>query len=130
VGDQRVADLLVPGLEDRDPLVRVAVLRALAGLLTQEGAARRLRIELAGERPQRRRAALYALARLSARAPEPELWGITDDPDPDVRLALIHSAAALCEEPEPLVRQLAADSDPSVRQAAEMWLLRATDPRS
>jgi HEAT repeat protein len=123
--DQRVADVLVPGLEDPDALVRAAVLRALERLLTREGAARRLCDELASERPERRRAALYALARLNARERGPELSRLADDPDPDVRLALIHSAEALYEEPGPLMRYLAADSDPGVRQAAEMWLLRA-----
>lgn len=123
--DQRVADVLVPGLEDPDVLVRAAVLRALEELLTRDGAARRLRDELARERPERRRAAVYALARLSARQTGPELSRMADDPDPDVRLALIHSAEALFTEPEPLMRYLAADSDPGVRHAAEMWLVRA-----
>ena len=124
--DQRVADVLVRGLEDPDAMVRAAVLRALERLLTSEGAGRRLCAELACEGPERRRAALYALARLEARERGPELSRLADDPDPDVRLALIHSAEALYEEPEPLMRYLAADSDRVVRESAEMWLLRAT----
>jgi len=123
--DQRVADVLVPALEDPDALVRAAVLRALERLLTREGTARRLCGELASERPERRRAALYALGHVSVRETGPELSRLADDPDPDVRLALIHSAEALYDEPEPLMRYLAADSEPGVRQAAEMWLLRA-----
>ena len=123
--DRRVADMLIPAIEDPDALVRAAVLHALERLLRQEGAARRLCDELVCERPERRRAAVYALARLNSRERGPELSRLADDPDPDVRLALIHSAEALYDEPEPLMRYLAADSDPGVRQAAEMWLLRA-----
>ena len=123
--DQRVADVLVPGLEDPDALVRAAVLRALERLLTREAATRRLCEELSSERPERRRAAVYALERLKARGADAELSRLADDPDPSVRMALIHSAEALYDEPEPLLRYLAADSDQSVRDAAEMRLLRA-----
>jgi HEAT repeat protein len=123
--DRRVADVLIPAIEDPDALVRAAVLHALERLLRREGAARRLCDELVCERPERRRAAVYALARLNTRDRGPELSRLADDPDPDVRLALIHSAEALHDEPELLMRYLAADSDPGVRQAAEMWLLRA-----
>ena len=122
--DPRVADVLVPGIEDPDALVRAAVLRALEQLLSRGGAARRLSDEFACERPERRRAAVYALARLNARELGPELSGLADDPDPDVRLALVHSAEVLYEQPEPLMRYLATDSDRVVREAAEMWLLR------
>jgi HEAT repeat protein len=125
MSDRRVADVLIPGIEDPDALVRAAVLRALEQLLTGEGAARLLCSETASERPERRRAAVYALARLDTRERGPELSRIADDPDPDVRLALIHSAERLYDEPEPLMRYLAADSDEVVREAAEMWLLRA-----
>ena len=123
--DRRVADVLMPGIEDPDALVRAAVLHALGQLLGRPGAARRLSDELACDRPERRRAALYALARLGAREMGSELSRMADDPDPDVRLALIHSAEALYEEPEPLMRYLAADGDQAVRDAAEMWLLHA-----
>ena len=123
--DRRVADVLIPAIEDPDALVRAAVMHALERLLRREGAARRLCDELVCERPERRRAAVYALARLNPRDRGPELSRLADDPDPDVRLALIHSAEALHDEPELLMRYLAADSDPGVRQAAEMWLLRA-----
>lgn len=126
--DQGIVDVLVPGLEDPDALVRAAVLRALEQLLTRDGTTRRLCDELADERPERRRAALFALARLRAREAGREVSRLADDPDPDVRLALVHSAEALYDEPEPLMRYLAADPDQAVRQAAEMWLLRATHP--
>ena len=126
--DQRVADVLIVGLEDRDALVRAAVLHALAELLSRDGAVRRLCEALDCERPARRRAVVYALARLRAREVTPELARLADDPDPDVRLALIHSADAFYDEPEHVMRYLAADPDIGVRQAAETWLLRAKRP--
>ena len=124
-GLRQLGVLSVLLIEDPDALVRAAVLHALERLLRRDGAARRLCDELVCERPERRRAAVYALARLNTRERGPELSRLADDPDPDVRLALIHSAEALYDEPQPLMRYLAADSDPGVRQAAEMWLLRA-----
>ena len=128
VRDQRVADLLVVGLEDPDAFVRAAVLHALGQLLSRDGAVRRLCEELDCKRPARRRAVVYALARLRAREVTPELARLADDPDPDVRIALIHSADALYDEPEHVMRYLAADPDIGVRQAAETWLLRAKRP--
>jgi HEAT repeat protein len=124
--DERVADLLIPGLEDRDALVRAAVLHALEELLTRDGAVRRLCDELAGRRAERRRASVYALARLEAREAAREVSRTARDRDPEVRLALIHTAGALFDDPAPLMRYLSADRDEAVRDAAEGWLLRAT----
>ncbi len=126
--DERVADVLVPGLEDTDALVRAAVLHALEDLLTRVGAVRRLCDELASERTDRRRASVYALAHLGTRDSSPALSRLAHDPEPDVRLALVQSAAALFEDPGRLMRYLSSDADAEVRQAAEMWLLRATRP--
>jgi HEAT repeat protein len=125
MGDERLADVLVPGLEDPDALVRAAVLHALQDLLTHDGAVERLCAELTNQRAQRRRAGVYALAQLHARIAPRELSRLADDRDPDVRLALLHSADELLAEPEPVIRYLASDSDRAVSQAAEMWLLRA-----
>jgi len=126
--DERVADVLVPGLEDRDALVRAAVSHALEELLTRAGAVRRLCDELASERTERRRASVYALARLGARDAAPALSRLADDPDPDVRLALVQTAADLFDDPGPVMRYLATDSDAAVSQGAAMWLLRAARP--
>jgi len=123
--DDRVADVLLPGLEDPDALVRAAVLRALEEILTRATAVRRLCAELASERAERRRVTVYALAHLSAREAAHDLARLADDPDPDVRLALIASAEVLFDEPGALMRYLRSDADPAVRQAAGMWLLRA-----
>ena len=123
--EERVADLLIPGLEDRDALVRVAVLHALEQLLTRDQVVRRLCSELGDTRAVRRRACLYALARLEAREVRREVSRAAIDPDPEVRLALIHIAEALFDEPAPLMRYLSADRDEAVRDAAEVWLLRA-----
>ena len=127
--DEHLADLLVPSLEDPDALVRAAALHALQHLLSTEGVVRRLCDELAGGRAERRRASLYALARLHAQA-APEVSRVVDDPDPEVRLALIHTAEALFDEPEPVISYLSTDPDQAVRNAAEMWLLRTTRAES
>jgi HEAT repeat protein len=123
--DERVADLLIPGLRDRDALVRAAVLHALEQLLTRNGVVRRLCRELAGPRAEDRRATLYALARLQARESATDVARAARDPDPEVRFALIHTAEALFDEPGPLMRYLSVDEDEAVREAAELWLLRA-----
>jgi HEAT repeat protein len=126
---ERVADLLMPGLEDRDPLVRAAVLHALEQLLTRDKVVKRLCSELGGKRAERRRASLYALARLQVRGADCEVSRAASDPDPEVRLALIHTAEVLFDEPAPLMRYLSADRDQAVRDAAELWLIRATRVR-
>lgn len=82
--DHRVAELLLPGLEDRDALVRAAVLHELEHLLTKADVARRLCDELESERADRRRACLYALARLDVRVGEAAVSRAASDPDPDV----------------------------------------------
>lgn len=124
VGDARAAELLVRGIDDSDAMVRAAVLRALERLLTRAGAIRRLRRELQSPQPLRRRAGLYALARLNADGADLDLQRLVGDIDPDVRLALVHTADALMRDPTSLTRRLAADPDFTVRHAAEMWLLR------
>lgn len=117
-----MAGALVPGIEDPDAIVRAAVLRALARALGRAGAIERLCAELSSPRPARRRAAVYALARLEATEAAAAVRGLADDPDAGVRLALLHSAGALLDETEPLARRLAHDPDLTVRHAAELSL--------
>jgi HEAT repeat protein len=123
-GDPRVAEQLVPGIDDPDDLVRAAVLRSVARLVTRQGAIRRFTAELASPRAARRRAAVYALAHLRALDAGPAIVRLADDPDADVKLALIHTANVLQRDPESLIRRLADDADSAVRQSAEVWLLR------
>ena len=74
---ERVADVLVLGVEDPDALVRAAVLHALETLLTREGAVGRLCDELTSDRPERRRASVYALAHLRrVSRPRPRFRGL------------------------------------------------------
>jgi HEAT repeat protein len=122
--DQRIAELLIPALEDPDAIVRMAVLRALESLLGRAETINRLCRELTSERPHRRRAIVYALAHLEALESASEVWRLVDDPDPDVRLALLHAARSLVPEPEPLAHYLATDPNPVVRHAAEITLHR------
>lgn len=124
LADQRTADILVPGLDDPDAIVRAAVLRALVERLTRSGAISRLCGELGSERPERRRASLYALSHLQARESTADVGRLVDDPDPDVRLALLQVADALLPDPEPLIYYLAADTDAVVRDSARNWLVR------
>ena len=124
LGDPRIAEVLVPGIEDPDAVVRAAVLRALVQLVMRGGAVRRLRHELASDRPERRSASVYALAHLEAFEAAEDVTRLVDDPDPDVRLALIHTARSLAPDPGALVRRLRDDRDAAVRGSAEVWLLR------
>ena len=125
IRDEHAAALLLPALEDRDALTRAAALHELEHLLSRQGVVRQLCDELANERAERRRAVVYALARLDAREAAADVSRLAADPDPEVRLALIHSAPALFDEPEPLMRYLSEDPDQAVCDAALMWLLRA-----
>jgi len=124
LGDTRIADVLLPGVEDPDAVVRAAVLRALVQLVMRGGAVRRLRHELGSSRRERRRASVYALAHLEALEAAEDVTRLVNDPDPDVRLSLIHTAASLVPDPEALIRHLARDRDAAVRSSAEVWLLR------
>lgn len=119
-----VADGLVCGIEDPDAIVRAAVLHALERSLTRAVAAARLSRELASPRPQRRRWSVYALARLHARKAAADVWRLADDPEPDVRFALIQSAPVLLPEPEPLLLYMATDPDGAVRDGARNRLKR------
>jgi HEAT repeat protein len=130
LGGARAEQVLIHGIEDQDAVVRAGVLRALLHVLTRRKVIAVLRRELASRRPERRRASLYALARLDAIEVAEAAAGVAYDPDPDVRLALIHTADVLLRNPRAVVRQLAADPDPVVRNSAEVWLLRGRSERT
>ncbi|MDA8068836.1 MAG: HEAT repeat domain-containing protein [Actinomycetota bacterium] len=66
IGGHAAGEALLAALEDTDALVRLSALHALERALTREGTLERLTLELQSGRGQRRRAALYALARLRA----------------------------------------------------------------
>ncbi len=125
LGDRRAADGLVDGLEDRDSLVRAASLRALLRLVSRAGAVRRLRRGLLSDHAARRRAMVYALAHLDASEAASDLAMLVDDPDSDVRLAVLQAARSLLADPGDLIAQLAADHDPAVASSAEALLLRS-----
>jgi uncharacterized protein (DUF2336 family) len=50
---------------------------------------------------------------------------LAEDPDPDVRLALIHTARELQPEPRRVIELLSEDADPAVNHAANLWLMRS-----
>jgi HEAT repeat protein len=128
LGDPRIAESLVPGIEDPDALVRAAVLRALERLSTRPRAVTRLSRELSSPCPVRRRAALYGLARLGGIEADADAARLVHDENPEVRLALIHTADTLLRDPERAVQFLTCDADPGVRDSAAMWLLRRRRP--
>ena len=115
-GVEQVA--LISGIEDRDAIVRAAVLRGLEQALGRPGAIERLIAELASRRPERRRAAVFALGRARALEASCDVWRLADDPDLDVRLALILVAADVLPDPEPLLRYMATDPNSAVRHSA------------
>jgi HEAT repeat protein len=119
VRGQRAADALLAGIEDQDALVRSAALHALERALTRQGAIARLLDELSSERAQRRRFSLYALARLGEHDRATLVWRLADDPDLEVRLAVIETAAALLSDPEPLLMYMSTDPNQEVRASAQ-----------
>ena len=122
--DRRALDALLAAVEDQDAIVRMAALRALVQLLTEAGAAGRLCRELRSVRPERRRAAVYALAHLHVLAAAGDVSRLVDDPDHDVRRAVLQTVDELMRDPVAVVRHLTSDNDPEIRNAAEIWLLR------
>jgi HEAT repeat protein len=124
-----VTQALITGMADGDPVVRTATLRALERGLGHDLAIRRITCEFIHSDPRRRRAALYALAHLMARDVGSEVWRLADDPDADVRFALIDTAAILVGDAEPLWSYMATDPDPAVRASAENRRLRAIERR-
>lgn len=115
---------LLSGIEDPDALVRAASLKSLERRLTREGAITKLVDQLTSARPERRRFSVYALARLRAANLQIAVWRLADDPDLDVRFALIEAAPKLVAEPEPLLRYMATDPASRVRASAENRLAR------
>lgn len=120
------ADVLSWGIEDPDELVRAAALHALERALTRTGAVSWLSRELASARPERRRWSLYALAHLNAREASTDVWRLADDPEPEVRLALIQAASRVVSDPIPLLCYMATDPDLAVQASAATWLERST----
>lgn len=124
VGGQAAAEALIPGIEDRDALVRSAVMHALERALTHGGAIMRLTGEMNSARAQRRRSSLYALAKLGDRDRVTQVWRLADDPDLDVRLAVVDTATILLSQPEPLLMYMSTDANSEVRASAEQRLTR------
>ncbi len=133
--EERATDGLVAALEDSDDVVRAAATRALTQLLTPGEVIALLRAELGSPAAARRQAVVYALARV-VRLGGPagvigrDLAGLTEDPEPRVRLALIHTATDLHADARPMMRYLAGDLNHTVRHAAEMWLVRNSQDSS
>jgi hypothetical protein len=72
---------------------------------------------------------VYALAHLRAFEASSEVWRLADDPEPDVRLALIQAASVLMPQPEPLLLYMATDPDRAVKDSARSWIARRQTAR-
>lgn len=124
------AEGLLRGIEDPDSVVRATAVQSLERSLTRAGAVARLTQELTSPDPQRRRWSLYALAHLKAALASSDVWRLADDPEPDVRLAVIHGAVVILDDSEPLLLYMATDPDGAVRAGAGSWLARWRDARA
>jgi HEAT repeat protein len=122
IGGQAAGEALLAGIEDHDAVVRSRVLHALEQALSRQGAIARLAGELHSARAQRRRCSLYALAQLGDCDHADLLWGLADDPDLDVRVAVLVTANAFLSEPEPLLMYMRTDPNVEVREIAERRL--------
>lgn len=118
IGGQAAGEALIPGIDDPDGIVRASVMRALERALSRKGAMSRLAGELNSARTNRRRSALYALARFNDRDRTVLVWRLADDPDLDVRLAVVATASALLAEPDPLLMYMRTDPNVEVRESA------------
>jgi HEAT repeat protein len=122
IGGQAAAEALIAGIEDSDGIVRASVLHALERVLGRKGATMRLATELHSCRAHRRLSALHALARFNDCDRTVMVWRLADDPDLDVRLAVLETAAKLLTEPEALLMYMGTDANAEVRQSAQRRL--------
>ena len=117
-------DGLLTAIEDRDSLVRATAIRSLQHALTHSGAVTRLAQQLASARPERRRWSLHAVAHLNVELESSDVWRLADDPEPEVRHAVICTAMVLLRDPEPLLLYMATDPDVGVRESARTRVAR------
>jgi HEAT repeat protein len=113
-------EALINALTDPVGVVRAAALESLEQRLGRQTLVDRLAAELSSRDAGKRRAVLYALARLAPRGgiPASSLSALTRDPDMDVRVALAHAAPAVLPDPREILALLAEDAAPAVRAAS------------
>ena len=125
IGDGAAVDALLYGIEDHDSLVRICALNALEHALTRSGVVARLADELLSERARRRKSSIYSLARLPGANHGQVIWRLADDPNVDVRLAVVATAEVLLADSESLLTYMSTDPDTAVREGAKRRLERA-----
>lgn len=81
-----------------------------------------LAAELESERPQLRRAGVYALARLANPDQGMTVWRLIDDPDLEVRLAVTENAQLLVSDAVALLSYMSTDPNAEVRDLAKQRL--------
>ncbi len=128
LGDQRAVAALITALADPDAIVAAGALSSLRTLLRRPCLLDALLSTLAVDRPPRlRRAALYTLGRLQATEARASLATFVNDPDADLRLALVHVAPQIFNEDRTVLQALLADPDPAVSHAA--WSILSREVR-
>jgi HEAT repeat protein len=85
--------------------------------------------ELESERPQLRRAGVYALARLATPDQGMSIWRLIDDPDLQVRLAVTENARALVDDAVALLSYMSTDPNSEVRELAKQRLSDSGSPQ-
>lgn len=122
IGGQAAAEALIAGIEDSDGIARASVLHALERALGMSAATMRLASELHSSRAHRRLCALHALAQFNDCDRTVMVWRLADDPDLDVRLAVLETAEKLLTEPDALLVYMGTDANAEVRQSAQRRL--------
>ena len=84
--------------------------------------------ELESERPQMRRAGVYALARLATPDQGMAVWRLVDDPDLEVRLAVTENAQLLVHDAVALLSYMSTDPNAQVRELAKQRLADRRSP--
>ena len=78
--------------------------------------------QLRSDRAQDRQDGVYALARVTERRAV-DVWRLADDPDLDVRLAVVETAEVLAFDPGPLLTYMSTDPNAEVCAHARRRLL-------
>jgi HEAT repeat protein len=121
-GDGAGDALVEAALDDRDAVVRAAALRTAHETLGASQLVASLRRRLRSTSGRRRAMALRTLAKLPAPVSDTEVVTLTRDPDPEVRLALLHVGSAVGADARSVCLALSEDADATVRHAAYLAL--------
>jgi HEAT repeat protein len=120
IGRETGAEALIAALADPGLMMRAAVERALREAVGRSAAISRLLDALADADPVLRRNIVYALAHLDAVEAGPAFLALAQDPDREVRLAVVHCGARLFGATWSRLADLETDPDPAVAYGAAL----------